>query len=258
VRGGREPPGLLSSCRFENDRSFRAEALVGSAGFGAGMNLDDQSDADITQRTDREEDGETMISEETAGSYPLRMVYEEGDDPDLHLINQVKSGDHTAFDLLMLRHKDRIFRTILNITRSREDAEDQVQETFLRAYQCLSSFRGHARFSSWLVRIALNQALQCIRRRRYQTMSLDEPSNDDKQAYEIQEWRPNPETLCIAAESIASIRRQVIRLPASLRSSIELHVYCDLSIQEIGVALALSTAAVKSRMFRARRRLRNN
>jgi RNA polymerase sigma-70 factor, ECF subfamily len=182
------------------------------------------------------------------------------EDPDQTLVQRARSGDHAAFDMLMLQHKDRIFHTIFRITKNREDAEDQVQETFLRAYRGLGAFRGHSRFSSWLIRIAVNQALQCLRRYRYNQISLDQPSHSDSEIYpyDIQEWRPDPEQMYVDTEMAEQLYRRLVKLPHSLRSVLILRLYNDFTSQETATTLGISTAAVKSRVVRARRRLCND
>jgi RNA polymerase sigma-70 factor, ECF subfamily len=199
-----------------------------------------------------------MLNRHDSTDQTLRDAMLVDGDPDLLLVQRAQGGDRSAFDLLTRQYEDQIYRTIFRITRNREDTEDQVQETFLRAYRGLTAFRGHARFSSWLVRIALNQAMQCLRCRKRQMLSLDEaPSYGNEISPEFHAPRPSPESLCIEAERSARIRATLGGLPDTLRSPLILRIYQDKSMQEIASALGLSIAAVKSRILRARERLSN-
>src|ERR1700739_3984245 len=124
------------------------------------------------------------------------------DEPDRLLVSRVQVGDLYAFELLMRRHKDSISRIIFNITKNHEDAEDQAQETFLRAYRAISEFRGDSKFKSWLTRIAMNQALLCLRKRRRRHVSLDDPIQREcpSLVHNIPERRFNPEQCYSQAE----------------------------------------------------------
>src|SRR6201997_5480076 len=116
-------------------------------------------------------------------------------DPDSELVARAQAGDHDAFGRLVLRHKASISRVIFRITRNREDAEDEAQETFIRAYRGLREFRGNSKFTSWLTRIAVNRGLMCLRKRRQRDISLDRAveREGDSLNHDIPEWRPNPE-----------------------------------------------------------------
>src|ERR1700754_4432422 len=116
-------------------------------------------------------------------------------DPDSELVVRAQAGDRDAFERLVLKHKVSISRVIFRITKNREDAEDEVQETFLRAYRGLRGFRGNSKFTSWLTRIAVNQALMCLRKRRHRDLLLDHAveCEDDSLNHDIPEWRPDPE-----------------------------------------------------------------
>jgi len=110
------------------------------------------------------------------------------------LVAAAKSGDVAAFEELVSRYERKIFRLTMNITRNREDAEDAMQDAFLKSYSHLKTFQGESRFYTWLVRIAANEALMRLRKRRPGQFSLDEPieGDEDLMPRELQDWGPGP------------------------------------------------------------------
>src|SRR5580698_5268165 len=112
------------------------------------------------------------------------------------LVAAAKGGDITAFETLVGRYERKIFRLAQNITQNKEDAEDVMQEAFLKSYQHLGEFQGNSRFYTWLVRIAVNQALMKLRKRRPNVVSLDEDvdTGEDKMPRDVvEDWGPSPE-----------------------------------------------------------------
>ncbi len=111
------------------------------------------------------------------------------------LVAAAKGGDITAFETLVGRYERKIFRLAQNITQNKEDAEDVMQEAFLKSYQHLDEFQGNSRFYTWLVRIAVNQALMKLRKRRPNQISLDEDvdTGEDTIPREVEDWGPSPE-----------------------------------------------------------------
>src|SRR5256886_8555312 len=112
------------------------------------------------------------------------------------LVGQAREGDGEAYNELARRYNGKIFRLAQHITQNREDAEDVLQETFLKAYEHLDQFKGDAKFYTWIVRIAVNQALMKLRRRKNdRSVSLDEgiDTGEDTVAREIAAWDENPE-----------------------------------------------------------------
>lgn len=178
---------------------------------------------------------------------------------DSELINQARQGDTQAFTSLVTRYEGRIFRLARHITQSVEDAEDVLQETFLKAYQHLSEFRGDSRFYTWLVSIAVNQALMRLRKRKHEAaLSLDEnvDTGDDLVVREIAVWNGNPEQLYSQEELRSILAAAVESLPPLLRAVLVLRDIEELSTEETAQVLKLSVPAVKSRLLRARLRLR--
>src|ERR1700733_9503878 len=116
-------------------------------------------------------------------------------DDELQLVTAARAGDVAAFETLVNRYERKIFRLGMNITGNREDAEDVMQEAFLKAYQHLPEFEGNSRFYTWLVRIAVNQALMKLRKRRPNQVSLDEEieTGEESMPREVEDWGPSPE-----------------------------------------------------------------
>jgi RNA polymerase sigma-70 factor, ECF subfamily len=174
------------------------------------------------------------------------------------LVAAAKSGDDAAFEELVNRYERKIFRLTMNITRNREDAEDSMQDAFMKAYAHLGSFQEDSRFYTWLVRIAANEALMRLRKRRPNQFSLDEPieGDDDVIPQEIEDWGPSPEQRYAQSEMREILTQAIDQLQPDFRVVFVLRDVEGLSTEETAGALAISTAAVKSRLLRARLKLR--
>ncbi|MDE3160776.1 MAG: sigma-70 family RNA polymerase sigma factor [Acidobacteriota bacterium] len=174
-------------------------------------------------------------------------------------VAQARKGDDRAFAELVKRYEAKIFRLAQHITQNREDAEDVLQETFLRAYEHLDQFQGNSKFYTWIVRIAVNQALMKLRRRRTdKSVSLDESidTGEDTVTREIAAWDEDPEQR-FSREELGEILDSAIQtLAPAYRSVFLLRDVDDLSTEETAEALGLSVPAVKSRLLRARLQLR--
>jgi RNA polymerase sigma-70 factor, ECF subfamily len=176
---------------------------------------------------------------------------------DLALVHAGKSGDVAAFEELVKRYDRRLLRIAQHLTHNREDAEDAVQESFLKAFQHLGEFREHSKFSTWLIRIALNQSLMKLRKRRPE-VSIDDDSQSDEGSLpiDVADWAPSPEELYRATELQRILREALQKLGPGLRIVFVLRDIEGLSLEETTEALGLSLAAVKARSFRARLQLR--
>ena len=175
------------------------------------------------------------------------------------LVEAARSGDIKAFESLVRRYDRNVFRIAQHITQNREDAEDVVQDAFLKAYQNLGQFQGQSKFYTWLVRIAVNEALMRLRRRRPERMvSIDEDvkTEEDSMPREIADWSPNPEQLYTQSELKDILGKTIQGLPPSFRTVFVLRDVEGLSTEETASALELSVPAVKSRLLRARLQLR--
>lgn len=174
------------------------------------------------------------------------------------LVTAAKSGDMAAFEELVNRYEGKILRLTRNITGNREDAEDAMQDAFLKAYAHLDGFHQDSRFYTWLVRIAANEALMRLRKRRPGQFSLDEPveGETDLMPRELEDWRPNPEREYAQAELQTLMAEVVEKLEPQYRIVLVLRDVEELSTQETADALELSVTNVKSRLLRARLKLR--
>jgi len=175
------------------------------------------------------------------------------------LVAQARTGDDRAFAELVRRYEAKIFRLAQHITQNREDAEDVLQETFLKAYEHLDQFQGQSKFYTWIVRIAVNQALMKLRRRKTdKSVSLDEgiDTGEDTVTREIAAWDEDPEQR-FSREELGEILDAAIQsLAPPYRSVFVLRDIDELSTEETAEALGLSIPAVKSRLLRARLQLR--
>ena len=174
------------------------------------------------------------------------------------LVNAAKGGDVAAFEELVNRYEGKILRLTRNITGNHEDAEDAMQDAFLKAYSHLDGFQQDSRFYTWLVRIAANEALMRLRKRRPGQLSLDEPieGDNDLMPRELEDWRPNPEREYAKAELQTLLAEVIEKLEPEYRIALVLRDIEELSTQETADALGLSVANVKSRLLRARLKLR--
>ena len=175
------------------------------------------------------------------------------------LVAQSREGDRIAFGELVRRYQGKIFRLAQHVTQNREDAEDVLQETFLKAYEHLDQFKGDSKFYTWIVRIAVNQALMKLRRRKTdKSVSLDEQidTGEDTMLREIAAWDEDPEQRFSREELATILDSAVDGLEPIYRSVFILRDVEDLSTEETAKALDLSVPAVKSRLLRARLQLR--
>jgi RNA polymerase sigma-70 factor, ECF subfamily len=174
------------------------------------------------------------------------------------LVAAAKKGDTAAFEELVNRYESKIFRLTKNITGNREDAEDAMQDAFLKAYAHLDGFQGDSRFYTWLVRIAANEALMRLRKRRPGQFSLDEPIEGDADLMprELEDWRPSPEREYAQTEMQGILAEVIEKLEPEYRIVLVLRDLEELSTQETADALGISVTAVKSRLLRARLKLR--
>ena len=178
---------------------------------------------------------------------------------EMQLVRRAKRGDVQAFEELVRRYDRNVFRIAQHITQNREDAEDVVQEAFLKAYRNLAKFQEQSKFYTWLVRIAVNEALMKLRRKKPgRTVSLDEEikTEDDSLPREVADWSPNPEQMYNQAELRDILTRTIQGLPSGFRTVFVLRDVEGLSTEETAEALELSIPAVKSRLLRARLQLR--
>jgi len=189
------------------------------------------------------------------GSSPDRLVAQE----DAALVAGAKTGDARAFELLVQRNEAKIFSLAQRMTRHREDAEDVVQQSFQKAFIHLTKFEGESLFSTWLTRIAINEALMLLRRRRgTREVPIAESTTEDQTALplDIPDSGPNPEDSCLQREQERILSAAVNELTPGMRKAIELRELGELSTGETAEAMGVSVGAVKARVFHGRRKLR--
>jgi RNA polymerase sigma-70 factor (ECF subfamily) len=174
-------------------------------------------------------------------------------------VARVQGGDAEAFNELVGKYERKVFRLAKNITNNQEDAEDVLQETFLKAYSHIGGFQGHSKFYTWLVRIAVNEALMKLRKRKSdKTVSMDEgiDTGEEIMVREVAVWDDDPEQRYSQEEIRAILNDAVSSLRPSFRTVFVLRDIEELSTEETANMLDLSIPAVKSRLLRARLQLR--
>ena len=169
------------------------------------------------------------------------------DDSDAALVSQCRGGDRQAFEALLTRYERQVFGAAYRILHHREDAPDVTQTAFLRAYEHLDRFDPGQRFSSWLYRIAVNEALDLVRSRRHSQPLLDDAPAD----------RDGPDEMAAHDQSDAAMQEALMALKIEYRTVIVLKHVQDCSYEEIAHILECPVKTVKSRLFTARQALRD-
>ncbi len=173
----------------------------------------------------------------------------------------LRKGDRAEFAKVVEAYSGMIYRLALKMLGDPQDAEDVLQETFIKAYHHLAEFDGRSHVSTWLYRIATNEALMLIRRQRQPMLSIDEPLEDDEAIappVEIVDWCCLPEDELMSAEARAYLDKAVEKLTPNLRAVFLLRDVEGLSTRETAKVLNLSETAVKTRLSRARLQLRES
>ena len=178
---------------------------------------------------------------------------------DAALVARAQAGDREAFEALVSEYSRKIYRLAKNITQNDEDAEDVLQEAFLKAYEHLAGFQGNSKFYTWIVRIAVNESLMKLRKRKGDRfVSLDEPveAGEETVKREIAVWEDNPEQRYGREEMQRILDEAVDGLKPDFRTVFMLRDIEELSTEETAETLGISVPAVKSRLLRARLALR--
>jgi RNA polymerase sigma-70 factor (ECF subfamily) len=174
------------------------------------------------------------------------------------LVSAAKRGDEKAFETLVRRHRPRILALALRYTRVREDAEDVVQQSLQKAFIYLNSFEGKSSFSTWITRIAINEALMWLRRARaLRGESVDNLSSEDETvpALEIPDRSPDPEAEYLQREGLQMLFTAIGELRPGMRTAIELAELSKLSNRYTARRMDLSLSTVKARVFQGRKKL---
>ena len=195
----------------------------------------------------------------------LRAEFKFEQYSDTELVNRVSAGEHGAFEFLMRRHNQTLYRTARSIIKDDTEAEDIVQESYLLAYQNLNQFRGDANLSTWLTRIVVNEASGRLRktRRRAEIIQLIPEADLSESAGESpmsdlsrESFADQPEQAALRADARRLIEVQIDALPEILRTVFVLREVEELSVEETAAALGIPGATVRSRLFRAKGILR--
>lgn len=177
---------------------------------------------------------------------------------DLELVQRIRAGDAAAMDLLMRRHNRTLYRTARAILRDDAEAEDAVQDAYLQAFRGIADFRGESSFSTWLVRIAANEALMRRRRlaRRAQVIPIDHENGAARMEETVADHAAGPERETLNAEVRRLLERRIDSLPDLYRSVFMMRAVEEMSVEETATALGLPETTVRQRYFRARALLR--
>jgi len=181
-------------------------------------------------------------------------------DPDRDFVTRAREGDLEAFEHLVRRHARCVYRTVVGITGNEEDAEDAMQTAFMKAFQHMGEFRGTARFSTWLVRIAINEGLEKVRgRRAVESLDWDTPDSDDETGYRprrLEAWTDDPERLLARRETRSLVEAAILTLPPKYRVPVLLRDLEQMTTEEAAAATGLPVATLKTRLLRGRLMLR--
>jgi RNA polymerase sigma-70 factor (ECF subfamily) len=211
----------------------------------------------------KSESGDVLDSQMSSQRNRLESNFtcSDSDASDDDLITRTQCGDQLAFAELSSRYSSRLKNRIFRIVRNQEDAEDALQDTLLRAYMHINSFRRSCKFSTWLITIGVNSALMVMRKRKIRREVYASIGSEDMRPLEIHEpvdRSPGPEGIYLKQQSILLVRREVEKLHPNLRSVVNHYYGSDCSVEEAAKALNISLHAAKSRLFRGRRRLRSS
>jgi RNA polymerase sigma-70 factor, ECF subfamily len=177
-------------------------------------------------------------------------------DPDTGLVARVQNGELDAFEELVARHSRRVYRTLVGIIGNVEQAQDAMQDTFLKAFEHIGDFRGRSKFSTWLISIASNTALQLLRERKHLECLDDAGEEAEFRPRQVRAWDADPEQLYSQAERRRLVESGLMKLPSKYRVVLVLRDLEQLSAEEAATALGLRIPAIKARLFRARMMLR--
>ena len=177
--------------------------------------------------------------------------------PDETLVRRAQEDDERAFGELVERYETKVYSLAMKMLRNPEDAEDVLQETFLRAYRGLKSFQGNSTFSTWIYRITANSALMKLRKKQLPTVSIED-ADERETPINIADWSPGPIEQLLTLETQQAMTEAIEALPAEFRQVFVLRDLEGHSNAEVAEILDLSVAAVKSRLHRARLKVRNH
>jgi RNA polymerase sigma factor (sigma-70 family) len=171
---------------------------------------------------------------------------------DYVLVEKAKAGDQRAYSELMGRYKDSIYFMLLKMVNNKDDAEDMTIEAFGKAFRNLEQYTPNYAFSTWLFKIATNNCIDFIRRKRENNVSIDSAENDDKQSISVKSNTLDPEEDMINQQKISMMRSVIQKLKPGYQDLIEMRYFKELSYEEIAEELNLPLGTVKAQLYRAR------
>ncbi len=174
---------------------------------------------------------------------------------DLELVKQAKKNDPRSFEVLLKKYHKSVYYMLLKMVNNADDAEDLTQEAFAKAFNSLHKFDSKYAFSTWLFRIATNNCIDFIRKKRIQTVSIDTSySNDegDNMTFDIKDPSLSPDDLMLKKQRKEYLKKAVDKLPAKYKKLVELRYFQELSYDEVAQELELPLGTVKAQLFRAR------
>jgi RNA polymerase sigma-70 factor (ECF subfamily) len=187
-------------------------------------------------------------------------IVEQQKPSDEQLVFDARSGDQQAFAELCLRYRGMLLNRIFGIVRHRQDAEDVLQETLLKAYQHLQTFRGACSFSTWLLAIATNMSLMLLRKRKALRMNGGELVTEDGETLvvDFRDPAPNPEQRCMMFQTSQKLNRAVAKLSPQVQTLLKMYFTSELRLKDAAKFLGIPVATAKSRLLRARQKLRRS
>lgn len=174
---------------------------------------------------------------------------------DLSLVEMAKNGDNKAYERLLKKYRKSVYYMLLKMVNNADDAEDLTQEAFAKAFNSLHKFDPKYAFSTWLFRIATNNCIDFIRKKRVQTISIDNPYESDEgdtMSFDIRDPDLNPNEVMLKNQRKEYIQMAVDKLPDKYKILVELRYFQELSYEEVAEELELPLGTVKAQLFRAR------
>lgn len=191
------------------------------------------------------------------GSMQNRKNKSDSKEEDFEAIRRVLDGDNTAYEFLQKKYKNLIYSLVKKMIKNDSDVEDLVQETFIKAYKALDKFKFNYSFSAWIYRIASNNTIDFLRKRRFDTFSIDKPigNSEDENYFEIEDNSYSPDSDLISEQKADIIKAAIDTLPENYREIIILRHEEELDYKAIAEQLNLPLGTVKAHLFRARKLL---
>lgn len=174
---------------------------------------------------------------------------------DLKLVEKAKTGDQASFGVLMSRYRDSVFFMMLKMVHNRDDAEDLTQEAFAKAFNNISNYSADFAFTTWLFRIATNNGIDYLRKKRLQVSSLEETQDTEEgetQQVSVKDHAPDPEESMMKTQRAQKIRTAVEGLSPKYKALVEMRYLEELTYEEISEKLDLPLGTVKAQLFRAK------